>query len=59
MKSAIKRTQFPLILSWACKIQKVQGFSLPQAIVRFDLQKRNSIWANVCGIKDTLKAYYW
>ena len=37
-----KRTQFPLALSWACTIHKVQGLSLEQGVVSFDLKKQNS-----------------
>ena len=43
MESATKRTQFPLRLSWACKIHKMLGLSLAQAVVSFDLQNQNSL----------------
>ena len=36
-----KRTQFPLALSWACTIHKVQGLSLEQGVVSFDLKRQN------------------
>ena len=34
----IKRTQFPLILSWACTMHKVQDLSREKGVVNFDLQ---------------------
>ena len=37
-----KRTQFPLALSLACTIHKVQWLSLEQGVVSFDLKKQNS-----------------
>ena len=33
----IKRTQFPLSLSWACTIHKVQGLSLNEGVISFYL----------------------
>ena len=38
----IKRTQFPLVLSWTCTVHKVHGFSLTSAVVRFNLEKQKS-----------------
>ena len=35
----IRRTQFPLALSWTCTIHKVQGLSLNEGVVRFELKK--------------------
>ena len=35
---SIKWTQFPLTLAWASTVQKVQGLSLEQCVVDFDLQ---------------------
>ena len=36
---SIKRTQFPLALSWASTVHKGQGLSLEQGVINFDLQK--------------------
>ena len=33
----IKRTQFPLALSWACTVHKKQGQSLEKGVISFDL----------------------
>ena len=37
---SIRRTQFPLALSWACTIHKAQGLSLNEGVVRFELKKQ-------------------
>ena len=37
---AIKRTQFPLVLSWATSIHKVQSLSVSEAVISFDLQRQ-------------------
>ena len=42
MSPSIKRTQFPLMLSWACTIHKVQSLSLEKFVVNFDLQKQRT-----------------
>ena len=39
---SIKRTQFPLVLSWACTVHKVQGLSLKEGVISFDLQRQKS-----------------
>ena len=39
---SVKKTQFPLTLSWACTVHKVQGFSLAEGVVSFDLEKQKS-----------------
>ena len=37
---AIKRTQFPLVLSWATSIHKVQSLSVSEAVISFELQRQ-------------------
>ena len=39
---SIKRTQFLIRLSWACTMHKVQGLTIPQAVVSFELEKRKT-----------------
>ena len=39
---SVKRIQFPLTLSWACIVNKVQGLSLAEGVVSFHLEKQNS-----------------
>ena len=36
---SIKHTQFPLTLAWASPVYKVQGLSLEQGVIDFDLRK--------------------
>ena len=35
-------TQFPLTLAWAANVHMVQGLSLEQGVIDFDLQKQKS-----------------
>ena len=36
----IQRIQFPIALSWACTVHKVQGLTLQNVVVRLDLRKQ-------------------
>ena len=39
---SIRRLQFPLMLSWACTVHKVQGKTFPKIVFSFDLLKQRS-----------------
>ena len=39
---SVKKTQFPLISSWACTVHKVQDLSLTEVVVSFDFAKQKS-----------------
>ena len=41
-RPSVKRTKFPLSLTWACTVQKVQGLILTEGVVSFDLEKQKS-----------------
>ena len=56
MTMSVKRTQFPLALSWACTFHKVQGLCLTEGVVSFYLEKQVfQSKANLCCIKQDLK----
>ena len=40
---SVKRTQFPLTLSWACTVHKVQCLSSTEGVVNFDLESQKSL----------------
>ena len=37
----IQRLEFPITLAWACTVHKVQGLTLNEAVVSFELQRQN------------------
>ena len=39
---AIQRIQFPIALAWACTVHKVQGLTLQNVVISFNLKKQRS-----------------
>ena len=39
---AVTRTQFPLMLAWGCAVHKVQGLTLEEVVISFDLVKQKN-----------------
>ena len=39
---AVTRTQFPLMLAWGCTVHKVQGLTLEEVVISFDLVKQKN-----------------
>ena len=53
---SIKRTQFPLVLSCACTVHKVQGLSLKEGVISFDLQRQKfQPGSNVCSAEQNIQ----
>ena len=42
LQPSIKRTQFPLVLSWSCTVHKVQGLNLSDGVIRYELQRQKT-----------------
>ena len=61
----IQRMQFPIALSWACTVHKVQGLTLESAVVSMNFKKAKifQLWADLCSFKpgNIIKqfAYTW
>ena len=56
LNPSIKRTQFPLVLSWACTVHKVQGLSLKESVISFDTKtKEFQLGSNVCSTEQNIQ----
>ena len=42
ISALIQQTQFPLTLSWASAIHKVQGLSLPKSVISLEIERQKS-----------------
>ena len=42
LQPSIKRTQFPLVFSWSYTVHRVQGLSLCDGVISYELQRRKS-----------------
>ena len=42
LSPVIKRSQFSLMLAWACTVHKVQGLSLRKIVVSYELLKQRN-----------------
>ena len=42
LQPSSKITQFPLVLSWSCTVHKVQGLSLSDGVISYELQRQKS-----------------
>ena len=40
--ASVKRTQFPLTLSWACAVHRVESLSSTKGVVSFELESQKS-----------------
>ena len=50
----IQRTQFHLTLAWACTVHEVQGLTLENTVVSFQLFRQRSFnYGQICGIKSS------
>ena len=48
---SVKRKQFSLTLLWACIVHKVQGLSLNEGVLSFDLEPQNLLIKGKCMLR--------